>query len=739
MYKVSKAYKNKIKQPLRGRGYIKVFLGLFNTEVQNKARLTNYKAAYFSDHSKIFDKSNDNKKNYATLEEDFTTVDGKMLFLPRENSYYFENTGLISNKLVSEEKFVLSINLNVSHADIKGMTIDFGENYPVDFTIKSDNGRTLNIHDNNSKVFVTEEVFDDISSISIVFNKMKHIQNRVRIKSIMFGIGLTYGNEKIISSTFTSDISSINEYMPQYDFSITIENNDKYFNIDNPKSAINFLETGQGMDVLYGYELEDEGKIEWIKAAHMVCKEWEADDFKAKIIGTDVFRSMDDEFYYGKYNENGTNLYTLALEVLNRAGIKQYYLDPYLKDIVINNPLPRVKLREALQIIANTGRCVLMQDRDGGIKIKSNFMPKLSISTNDETVYSNIQNVLDNTAKTEYASMATNYTTADGQMYFLPQNQTNYSLNTGYVSNEISNENCMFSVNPKITIIQEALASYVGCKLGFGNTIPAEFIIRTYNDNTLVNEYKIQDGIEKNTIVREYFDDFNKMEIEFTKTQYPFNRIVLNYFGVGDINDFRMTRNDMLESPKSIKRELVKEIILKYFVYSKTNELITLTDETIKVSKGQEKIYFTGDPIYEFDIESTPATIIDKSNYYIRLKFNTDGECKVIIKGKKYNKLEKQQKKILHQKGTTLYWNNPLISTEELANTTLDWIGEYFTSAIDYEYSYRGNPELDVNDIIYQDSEFDPNMKVNITRLEFTFDKAFSGEIKTRKIGGYNA
>lgn len=61
----------------------------------------------------------------------------------------------------------------------------------------------------------------------------------------------------------------------------------------------------------------------------------------------------------GQYYETGITLYDLAVLVLEDAGVAQedYYLDTYLKKITVYNPLPNVRHKEALQIIANAGRC----------------------------------------------------------------------------------------------------------------------------------------------------------------------------------------------------------------------------------------------------------------------------------------------------------------------------------------------------------------------------------------------
>lgn len=82
------------------------------------------------------------------------------------------------------------------------------------------------------------------------------------------------------------------------------------------------------------------------------------------------------------------------------------------------------------------------------------------------------------------------------------------------------------------------------------------------------------------------FDDFDLMEIEFTKTKEPFNRIVVDYFSFGDITDFTMERQDMISSPKSIKQELVKAVRVPCYSYQKgTAEETLISEETEAVKE----------------------------------------------------------------------------------------------------------------------------------------------------------
>lgn len=187
------------------------------------------------------------------------------------------------------------------------------------------------------------------------------------------------------------------------------------------------------MEIYYGYQLPT-GEVEWIRRNRLLCSEWESDDYTATIRCQDVFRSMDAEFYRGLCRSAGKSYYDLALEVLADAGLTDYYIDPQLKNLKSKNPIPRVQHKEALQIIANACRCVLSQTRMGGIQIKSNFIPEVAASANAEATYSNVEKIMDGTAKDEYATFAQNNTTADGKMFFLLRNFGNATLNTGFVS-----------------------------------------------------------------------------------------------------------------------------------------------------------------------------------------------------------------------------------------------------------------------------------------------------------------
>lgn len=421
MYNVSQEYKDSMKRPIRNYSYMKVMLGLINQEAQASAVVDDQEMyTGYSDFETVFTK-NDVGNIYASYEQDFWTADGTMLFIPRDSGAYMKN-GITTENLFSEN-VLIKFSFGYGASDIRGLTIQFGECYPTKFTVITSDQSEYPF-ENASDYFETDQVFENTESITLRIESMSIPNNRVRIFYVKFGLGLEYDNDWILTADSSFGLSAINEDLPEVEFSVNLRNDDQRFNVDNPSSEINFLETGQKLSVSQGYELDD-GSVEWIQLHTLYVSEWSADDSSATIKAVDRFKYMSDSYYKGQYYEDGITLYDLAELVLEDAGIESadYYLDSYLKKIIVHNPLPNVTHKEALQIIANAGRCIMDYDRYGRIRIYSAFIPDSEISSNGTEYYSDVQKALENTEKKHYASYEQDFWTADGTMYFVPRNE----------------------------------------------------------------------------------------------------------------------------------------------------------------------------------------------------------------------------------------------------------------------------------------------------------------------------
>lgn len=219
MQLASKEYIEAMKQPFRNREYIKVTIGVINSDAQNNAVLDDEtKLTYFSDRKKPFEGYTVDKI-YAVAEQDFSRVDGTMYFLPRENEgYTFYNNGIVTKDLLGAVHVSFG---GLTGLDIKGLTIDFGEYYPTNFTVETDSG--IKSYTNDKKLFVTEDAFDGTSFIIIRPSAMVNGQGRLRIHQMLMGISNTFTSDKVMSCSLKEYVSPITDTIPSLDISITIE------------------------------------------------------------------------------------------------------------------------------------------------------------------------------------------------------------------------------------------------------------------------------------------------------------------------------------------------------------------------------------------------------------------------------------------------------------------------------------------------------------------------------------
>lgn len=740
MQNASAEYKASMKQPLRNRGYIKATLGIFNNDAEENVQmpLEQNDLTYFSDNRKLFE-GYEVTKVYATAEENFSTVDGNMYFLPAENYH-----GTIYNNGAVSEDVLGSFYINFKESpgyDLKGLTIDFSAYYPTAFVIEWDNGSKEYI--NNQRQFVTEDVFDGVTYFKITPIQMVNGNGRLRIFQFICGIAKTFSNPEVRSYSFKEYVSPITDTIPSQDMTLEVDNQNLYYSVDNPDSALAFLELGQEISVSFGYDVTGNGDIEWLPANTCYLKSWSADDVKAKFTATDRFDNITSKYLRGIYRTEGISLYDLAIDVLHDAGItdeREYYVDPYLKNVKVNNPVPAVKHTEALQIIANAGRCVLSQDRKKRINLRSSFVPDMTPSANNKTDYSDISELLKNTKKNGYAIASNDFSVVDGSLMFMPEDGS-YLKNTGYISETISDQNGAFAENPVITITLEAAFTAFGMMIAFRNVAPEEFEIRTYEQGTLKRTVKVLNP-SVDYLTADEFNMFDKMEIEFTKG-HPNSRITIDAIIISDVTDYVLTRkNDLIDNPTGTRQEHVKSISVMRNVYRESAENKTVKSEEIALNAGTTEYELTfSKPTYNLSVSvesgNASAEIVEQSNYRVLLRFSgiaADGtKVKYALNGNEYVIDEMSYTVPHYQYGIEQTWKNPLVSTVEHAKDLEEWLATHFLGDVSYQAKWRGDPRTDANDLFYLELANRENPLIRVYEKQIKFNGAWSETIKARK------
>jgi hypothetical protein len=323
-------------------------------------------------------------------------------------------------------------------------------------------------------------------------------------------------------------------------------------------------------------------------------------------------------------------------------------------------------------------------------------------------------------------------------MKFLPRENDGATLNTGYISEELSDADGKFSENPTFVVTQKIAYTRREVGMVFGQALPSGIIIRTYKGESLLDEYEVEEEIVQKLLIVHDFGEFDKMEVEFTGTAVPYNRLVLNNFYFGTSIDFTMTRGDMTSSPKAIKPELVKEVIVPCYSYQQGSVEESLISTDVVVEASESITYILNDASHDFvatlDGQTEGVTVTDSGCYFVTLQFANAGAFKLNIRGYRYKVIERYAHILLHDRGKTVKWENPLISDMGMAKDLAEWLATYYSSAVEYEYDTRGNPELDVNDIIFQENDFLGDMKVAVYRATLNFNQAFSGKISARRL-----
>lgn len=737
MLKASSAYKEAMKKKYRNHSYAIVTIGVINQVAQKNASVgsvSGEKYLYLSDKTMLFEDYTP-KILYATMEENWYKADGSMyLAEPEESFSYAFNQGVISRGLLG----AICIRFNASYS-IKGLTIDFGPNFPVDFTVT--NGRVSYTYAGNEKSYwTTSDVFEETEYLSIKPVTMSGGQNRLRIQKIYMGVGVIFDSSKIQSVRVKDFQSPITEELPTYDLTMTAENYDGTYDVSNRESTINFFEQGQEVKTSFGYELDD-GSVYWMDEATTVLKSWKADKASVTLATVDKITALNQKYSGGKYYRDGITLYDLAVAVFADAGVdtRDYVLDTYLKKVKVHSPLPVVTHKECLQLIANAGRCKLYQTRDGKIGIKAAFMlnfdtERMQISSDTAEPYSDLRTVLSGADQKWYALYTEDFFSASGEQYLLPE--SGYS-STGFASKAISDAEGRFTQNPKVKICLEAASTFFAVALDFYRNPPAEVTLSSYKDGALKESYTVQD-LELENIISHEFPEMDEIEIEFIRTR-PNNKIYLSSMRFLDITDFSITDASITGNARGVLESRVKNINIVKTIFTPGVTPENLTTDTVDLSGVDEYTFTFSDPVHDVSASAgvgTSLIILRQSAYAVTVDTaSLTGLCELAAVGKKYVRTQKTLVKALNSTGETVEWGNPLIGDDENALLVGDWLAAHYATNIEYETGYTGELRLDAGDIIRFQTPYAGVVLAQIYDHSLTFSGgALSGSARMRLV-----
>lgn len=728
MQRVSSAYKAEQNEYLRNESYVWVFLGIVSKEAQVSAKAQGTFAPYSYEEDST--KSVKFEAYYATPEENFTRVDGSQYFLPRSGGFALYQ-GAVTQDILAPITYSFA---PYTALNIKGLTINFGDAYPTKFTVS--NGLSNYTYENDSPgEWVCEDVFSSSSYITITPITMVGGRQRLRILNITFGVGLSFDNTTLLSTSWKSTCSHVSGELPTKTFSFSVSNLDKRFAADDPQSFVSFLQEQQAVEFQYGRRLSDDS-LYIIPGGKLMLKSWSSDDNIAKFGCVGFLDYQSGTYKKGKYYQNGRSLYDLMVDVLQDAGIEEYTIDNYLKSLYTHNPLPIEKHKNLIQLIANSGRCIFREDRVGKLEVISSFEPEVTgVTSNGAQNYCKLINLCKtDVAANEYASAELNYSHVDGTHYFRPRNNAQGVIEASYTSSEVSKADGTFTTNPTLTIQWESAWTFFDMSIRFKDAEPKRFKVYTYNYGTLVDTID-QTDIDSYTIVRHDFYNIDKVVIEFIKTA-PYQRIHVGKIAFGDVTDFTINYKDMSQSPKAVTSDFIRDVNVNYYEYAYGGEDKKLgsTDAVI----GANTVTFAkpchGYSLAYADGGSGTLNITFSGAYCI--EFTSTRAAEVEINGREFAVTERTVTSHVNDVGTDKTAKNVLLDNKTMATAECAWLAAYFANDIDYQIQYRGEPALDPDDQIYTENKYVEKNLVRIvdTQIDTSTGMSMSCKLNARRI-----
>lgn len=770
MQSASNAYVESMAQPFRNRAYIQGSIGIINSEAQDSATANTSKSKliYFSDKTLAFQNPTINQR-YATGEENVSKTDGSMFFLPPSTAkmtYY--NNGIVTNALKGTIYITFNTDLPLN---IRGLTIGFGEYYPKKIKVVTDE-TTAEFEVTGSNLVIEDVNFDNTTYIAISATTFDNGNNkRLRIESMSFGVVETFGNDKCLSCNIKEYVSSISDSLPSKDVEIVLDNQDGYYDVEDNESALSYLEFGQEVKVKFGYDVTGNGDIEWMPETRTYLSSWTSSDTEVDFICADIFAQDNGLSYsdggYG-YASDGTfkttdNLYDLAVAIMTKAGLTSddYVIDDFLKETKVSGAkMPKEGVYEALQIVANAGRCVMYDGRDGKIHIHSAFVPTRTITCNGTYAIScKALDVFTLTERDDFVAMSTDHSIVGSEQYILPTDEKTAlnSHNWGYVSSQISGSDGTFIENPTFTITYSTSHTTYGLTIAFNNSYATKIKLTTYKDGTKV----LEETLENDSLTyssHEALEDYDKLTIEFTETS-PNSRVFIKYMSLDEIG-MELPRNFVSENPTATKTDNIKEIVVNMPYYSTnssdTDGELTKIERTFKSASAMtsylEQLTFDSvNSVSSIGVKYNDTEKTISKNYCYSalnscfffwdkvvsasgLSLSYPCTLTVTIYGKSCTTSYSTYKKTLGTTGDTLEWTNPLILNTNHAKLVADWLADYYSGRTEYEIDWRGDPRTDANDVFLYTNKNGVQKTIRAYQNEISFDGGFSGVIKAREV-----
>lgn len=747
MKQVSNAYKSSMKAMFRNRSYVKIAFSNVDTSAATDGSWVSNGAQSYSEFDTI-DYNYDYQASYAALELNRWALDGNTVIVPASGTMY---DGFISSIMSNADggfatAAVITREFSVPHT-FPGLTLTFDTRYkewPVSVTVDFYlNGEVLE----STTVPVTSETVQintraaSCDKIVITFGNTLPYR-RPRLEDVLYGVQKEFTNKDIISTRQSHDVDPLSRRLPQETMQFTLLDYEHNYDPDNPSGIYVFLDKNSPVSIQFGYELPN-GKIEWLKPDKYVLNgKPKASKNQATFSGTGLIGSLSGTFYKSKLGSK--NFYDMAEEVLLDAGLtlseqgtNPWVIDESLKQMFTTAALPIDTHMNCLQLIAHACRCRLFTDDDNIIHIKPFGVNVVGIysgvwADNGHLWYSEWDTVdRGNRVGNTYAALELNRWTLDGGEQVIIEDTD--SSGRGFVSESMTGAEGTYAIAPVFTKTFDVSHDLPVLAIRFDTPLdeyPTSIQVRYYKGSTLLDTQTVTGITSSEVFVNSSLAiDCTKIEVTMNGG-LPYHRMRVSKVYYRE-TDFTLDFTSIGENSQSISKiDQLKAVSVAKYAYTVDGDSRTLYEGT--TTETQLHVEFSG-LAQDVQISVSGGTLVSSSIYARAADLVlSSGTKTVVITGKSLSENSVVVSYPVNLDGEIDKEENPLITNDEMCSALANQVIKYLQMRNTYEASYRGNPELEVGDIIGLQTLYTDEMDALILVDKITFNGSLSGKMKVK-------
>lgn len=746
MKSVSNAYKASMKAMLRNRSYVRITFSNVDTTAATDGEWESNGAASISEFETV-DYAYQYGDTYAALELNRWALDGKTLIVPTVEDV---QDGFISSLMSDGEgNFstppVITREFSLKHI-FPGLTLTFDtrqQEWPLevtaDFYLNGEvvDTQTVSITSVQTTISTTAT---EVDKVTITFDRCLPYR-RPRLENVLYGLNVQFVNKDIVSTQQKHDVDPLSRRLPTETMQFTILDYEHKYDPDNPAGIYAYVDKNSPIEIQFGYELPD-GSVEWLKPDNYVLNaKPSAQNNQATFNGTGLIGSLTGTFYKSKLGSK--SLYNMAEEVLLDAGLtlteqgaNPWEIDEALKDMFTTAALPIDTHMNCLQLIAHAACCRLYTDDDNIIHIRPFGVTVIGIyngvwADNGHVWFSEWDTIdKGNTAENTYVTFELNRWTLGGDsQIILPDSNAGQR---GYISEAMTEADGSFTNPPVFTKTFDVPHDLPVLAIRFDtvlNEFPGAVQVKYYHDDTLLDTQTAAIDSVEVYVSSNLAIECTKIEVTMignlpyrrarvTKVYYRETDFTLDFTSIGE------------NSQKISKIDELKSVSVARYSYTASNDASTLFEGT--TTETELHVEFSG-LAQDVQISVSGGTLVS-SNIYARAAdlVLSSGTKTVTITGKTLTENSVVVSYPVAQSGEIDKEENPLITNDTMCQALANHVKSYLQMRNTYEANYRGNPEMEVGDIIGLQTLYTDEMDALILVDEITFDGSLSGKMTVK-------